>query len=113
MKMMTYPKLPLLGGIRKSHTDATSSVIPPSDHLAVETFDDLFSSCSCLQPRSGYEGKRWYWLYQNLTTNLTNAMILGGLLNLVWKNRLLITRWGETRADKALHSHVNNHFNTA
>jgi len=36
----------------------------------------------------------------NVKNYLTKAMILGGLLKRVWKNRLLLMRWGDTRAER-------------
>lgn len=51
--------------------------------------EELYKDCHTRTGRSRTQG---------LDTHLTKAMILGGLLSLVWKNRLLLIKCGETKA---------------
>lgn len=92
----THSQLALLCGIRETDRDPASSIIPTPNHAPVEPFDDLLGSFSSL------ESIKVEWismvLSQQIDAHLTKAMMRGGLLSRVWKNRLLLILCGETSA---------------
>ena len=63
----------------------------------METFNNLFRGVARFQPLQEF-GQSFPNVKGKIATYLTNAMILGGLLSLVWKNRLLIILNGLTSA---------------
>lgn len=47
--MKSYPQLPLFARISESNGNPAASVIPPADHSAMKTLDDLLGALSSLQ----------------------------------------------------------------
>ena len=73
----------------------------------MKTFNDLLGAGSRLEPEN-VTGRLLYAYTRDednvkSMTHLTNAMIRGGLLSLVWKNRLLLILCGDTSAANVCH----------
>ena len=88
---MTYAKLPLLRGVGKPYRDPASRIVPPANHAPMQAFD-YFLRCATRLKSINASISRRCQRPRPEAAYLTNAMILGGLLSLVWKSRLLMIR---------------------
>jgi len=100
LEQITYPQFTLLARISEPHGDPAPRVVPSADHTAMKAFNDFLGTCTSFKSKKvSTQRLSTERPIVNFKTCRTKAMILGGLLSLVWKNRLLLMRCGDTNAE--------------